>query len=225
MDIRQALRRTHLCAELEDSELDAIIEIVTTRQLGKGEILFLEGDRSAGFYVLLSGRVRVYKASAEGKEYTLHLIRPGQMFAEAAIFRGDSYPANCAALDESAVAFFPKDKFVELLRSSPQISLKMIGGLAGFVREFNRMVEDLSLKDIPTRLASFLLAEYRKRQGKSIHLDISKSELAHRLGTISATLSRNLKKFRELQVIDVSGKKITVLDPDRLQSIADGEKI
>jgi CRP/FNR family transcriptional regulator len=223
MDYRQLLKKSHLFSELDDHELTALDKIVSIRHVSKGEILFFQGDLATGFYVLLTGRIRVYKASPDGKEYTLHLISPGQMFAEAAVFRGPQYPANCAALEDSTIAFLPKDRFLSLVENSPQISLKMIGGLVGFVREFNQMVEDLSLKGVPARLASFLLNEYNKNEGFSFLLEVSKSELARRLGTVSETLSRNLKRFRESGWIRVAGKEITILDPEGLRSIADSD--
>ena len=219
------LRHCSLCRELDEKELKALAEIASVRRPAKGDILFWEGDHATGFYVLLAGSIRIYKASAEGKEYTIHQIRPGQMFAEAAIFGGQHYPANCAALTDSEVAFFPKDRFLHLIKTSPDISLKMIAGLSAFVREFNQMVEDLSLHEVSARLARFLLAEGERTQGDTFILDTTKAELANKLGTVSETLSRNLKKFRELQVIQVEGDRITLLDFPRLKSIADGEKI
>ena len=225
MTVLDELRRCHLCTQLDDSELAALNEIISVRSLTKGEILFIQGDAATGFFVLLSGRVRVYKASPDGKEYTLHLIRPGQMFAEVVLFEGDQYPANCAAMEESRVAFFPKGPFLALLERSPRISLKMIGGLSSFVREFNQMVEDLSLKEVPSRLASYLLGEREQTGSDSLSLDISKSELARSLGTVPETLSRNLKRLAELGVISVGGKSIVILDLSRLRSIAEGERI
>ena len=225
MEHLNQLRKCQLCSELADDELEALGGIAAYRSVAKGEILFMQGDSASGFYVLLTGRVRVYKASADGREYTMHFISPGQMFAEAAIFGGSVFPANCAAMEDSEVAFFPKDRFLDLIRNSPQISLKMIGGMAGFVREFNRMVEDLSLKDVPARLSAFLLDEYRKQRGARLRLDIPKTELARKLGTISETLSRNLRKLQDLGTIRVAGKEIEILDVERLQSVSEGEKI
>ena len=224
-DTIELLRSCFLCRELDGRELDALGEIVTTRRLNKGEILFWEGDRATGFYILLSGSIRVYKSSPDGKEFTVHQIRPGQMFAEAAIFSQGGFPANAAALVDSNVAFFPKDKFIRLVTDFPQISLKMIAGLAAFVREFNKMVEDLSLKEVPARLAGFLLEERNRLKGNVFQLDTTKAELANKLGATSETLSRNLRKLRELKIVAVDGNLITLLDLTRLEAIAAGEKI
>jgi CRP/FNR family transcriptional regulator len=174
--------------------------------------------------VLLSGKVRIYKASPDGKEYTLHMISPGQMFAEAAIFKGGTFPANCAAIEDSVVTFFPKDRFVALITKYPQISLKMISALSGFVRDFNQQVENLSLKEVSARLASYLLRMSEESGRNEFELETSKAELASSLGTISETLSRNLKYLRDLGVIRVDGKKIAILDANGLKSIAHGEK-
>ncbi len=219
------LGRSYLCAELDKDELKSIAEIISVRKIGKGEIIFFQGDPASGFFTLLSGSIRIYKASPDGKEYTLHIIRPGQMFAEAAIFGSEVFPANCIALENSVVAFFPKDRFIKLISESPRISLKMISALSGFIRDFNQQIEDLSLKEVSARLAAYLLRKSEKSGNKKIVLDRSKSGLANSLGTTSETLSRNLKKMRELGVIEVDGKNITILHYDRLQTLAEGEKI
>jgi CRP/FNR family transcriptional regulator len=225
MNVKHMLRNSYLCKELNAQELETLSHIVSVRQLHKGEILFLQGDEATGFYILLTGNVRIYQVSAEGKEYTLHRIRPGEMFAEAAIFKGKTFPANCIATDNSQVAFFPKTDVIDLLTRSPQISLKMIGALSEFVRDFNRQIEDLSLKEVPGRIASYLLRMSEKTDDPVFKLDMTKTELATSLGTISETLSRNFKKLKELGIIRVEGNTITILDIPRLQSIADGEKI
>ncbi len=225
MDVRHLLRNCYLCKELDETELTALTRIVTARRVKKGEILFLQGDEAKGFYVLLMGRVRIFKVSPEGKEYTLHRINPGDMFAEAAIFKGNTFPANCSASEDSIVAFIPKTRFLEFLKNSPDISVKMIGALSAFVRDFNQQIADLSLKGVPARLASYLLRISEKTGSDTVRLETTKSELARSLGTVSETLSRNLRKMRELEVILVDRDTITIRDVSRLQSIAYGEKI
>jgi len=199
--------------------------IVSVRTLSKDQLLFTQGDNATGFFVLLSGSVRIYKASADGREYTLHRITPGQMFAEAAIFDGVTFPANAVTTGESVVAYIPKDQFINLITQSPQISLKMIAALAGFVRDFNQQIEDLSLKEVSARLASFILRKVDASDGDTLTLETTKSELARSLGTTSESLSRNLRKMRDLKIIENRGNLIEVLKRDHLRSIAEGEKI
>jgi len=225
MDIKDALRRSTLCAHFDDDDLDAIAKISSVRSVSRNEMLFLEGDPADGFFSLIEGKVRIYKSSAEGKEYTIHIILPGQIFAEAAIFKGKGYPANCVALEDSIVVYFPKIEFVDLLKRLPEISLKIIGALSAFLREYNQIVENLSLKEAPARLASYLLNEYDRTPGEVIVLRMSKAALSNRLGTASETLSRNLRKLSDLGILRVANREITILDPERLASIASGRKI
>ncbi|MFH2055694.1 MAG: Crp/Fnr family transcriptional regulator [bacterium] len=220
MDLKEKLARTQLCAELAPGELAQIAAIVRVGHLAKGELLFLEGDPAEGFYLLLTGGVRLYKASAEGREQTLHLVRPGQSFADAAIFRGGRFPANCIATRDSEVAFLPSREFLKILSESPAISLKMIGSLAGYLREFIQMIEDLSLREVSVRLAAYLLNLHQASKSKTFRLPTTKTELARKLGTVSETLSRNLHKLKEKSLIDVSGRQITILDPDALAELA-----
>lgn len=225
MELIPQLKRCYLCRELDPQELAELAAICQVKRLSRGETLFFQGDPAHGLYLLLEGLIRIYKASPDGKEFTLHQIRPGEMFAEAAIFRGDGYPANSAALKDSTVALLPKEPFLALLMRSPQVTVKMMGGLSSFLREFNRTIENLSLKDVPARLASFLLAEYEKTGRTTIHLATTKAELANQLGTVGETLSRNLRKCREHGLIAVEGTSIELLDLDGLYELAAGEKI
>jgi CRP/FNR family transcriptional regulator len=224
MELRERLHQAKLFAELSSDELAALSDIVSLKTVPKGSMLFFEGDPATGFFILLSGGVRIYKASPDGREYTLHHVQPGQMFAEAAIFRGSGFPANCTATEDAEAAFVPKKEFMALLQQSPTIALKIIGTLSGWLRDFTRQVEHLSLKEVPARLAAHLLALADAQGRTKIVLPTSKSELANSLGTISETLSRNFKRLKEIGAIDMDGKAVTVLDRQLLQAIADGEK-
>lgn len=224
MDAAGRLRSCPLFVELDEQEIAALTSIVSYRTLPRNAVLFLEGDPATGFFVLISGGVRIYKASPDGKEYTLHHVRPGQMFAEAAIFRGRGFPANCIATENSEVAYFPKGGFVDLLAQSPGIALKIIGSLSNWLREFTKKLEELSLREVPARLAFYLLRRAEASQADTINLDTSKTELAAQLGTILETLSRTFRRFRDAGIITMNGKQITILDRNRLQAVAEGEK-
>ena len=101
----------------------------------------------------------------------------------------------------------------------------MIAALSAYLRELAEMIEELSLKEIPSRLASYLLTESSNRGLETFKLQVTKTELAHKLGTISETLSRNLKKMKALGLIAVNGREIRIMDFQQLQAVADGRKI
>jgi CRP-like cAMP-binding protein len=225
MDLSHYVTASLLFKGLDGAEIAALQQVVSMTQVKKGRILFLDGDEATGFYVLFEGKVRIYKSNPEGKEYTIHIINPGQFFAEVAIFDGKYFPADCMAIDDSVVGFFPKDRFLKLIEEYPRISLKIIASLSRFLRDYNQMVEELALKEVSARLAHYLLDKSEGRTRKTIVLGVSKTELAKNLGTISETLSRNLKKLRDINAISVNGQEITIHDFDRLENIASGAKI
>ncbi len=220
MNYRQILKYSPLFGGLSDENLDALMEIARVKEHPRGELLFSEGEKAEGFFVVLDGKVKVYKLSPEGKERILHIIHPGGTFAEAAIFGDGLYPAYAEPLQSSKLIFLPKDGFLGLLRDNSQISINMIAGLSKFLRQFANQIEDLTFKDVPSRLARYLMELSRGKQ-QVVDLPISKSQLASNLGTVSETLSRTLRKLSEDDLITVSGKTFEIHDFDRLEELAD----
>jgi len=222
MDLRAHLQKTPLFAGLQGEDLDRLLAICRQRQAGKGELLFSEGEDAEGFFVVLTGKVKVFKLSPEGKERILHIVHPGGTFAEAAIFADGCYPAYAEPLTGSDLAFFPKRDFLQLLHSHSRIAINMIAGLSRFLRQFASQIEELTFKDVPARLARYLLdlAGCDDR----VELPISKAQLASNLGTVSETLSRTFRKLSDESYLAVDGKVIRILDPDRLADLAESFK-
>jgi hypothetical protein len=108
MEIRQHLSQVDLFKGLTVEELEAIARIVSNKEYKKGQLIFSEGDEGVGFYLVISGRVKVYKLSPEGKEQIMHIFGPGQPFAEVPVFEGSRYPANAETMDNCKLFFFPE---------------------------------------------------------------------------------------------------------------------
>ena len=130
------LKRCPLFAGLKEEDLKRIRAIANLKQVGKKEILFSDGEEAKGFYVILSGKVKLYKISPEGKEQILHVVSAPDAFAEAALFLEGSYPAFAEALSDSQLLFFPKRDFIQLIEKNPQLSINMIVSLSHFLRRF-----------------------------------------------------------------------------------------
>lgn len=220
MNYRAILKNSPFFAGLSDPDLDALMQISRIKDHPRGELLFSEGEEAAGFFVVLDGKVKVYKLSPEGKERILHIIQPGGTFAEAAIFGDGMYPAYAEPLQASKLFFLPKEGFLNLLMDNGRIAINMIAGLSRFLRQFANQIEDLTFKDVPSRLARYLM-ELSRGINDVVELPISKSQLASNLGTVSETLSRTLRKLSEDDLIRVSGKKVEILDFDRLDELAE----
>ena len=190
----------------------------------KGGTIFLDGDDCNGFYLIISGMVKIFKLSANGKEQILHFFGPNEPIGEVPVFSGQPFPANAEAIVKSRLCFFPRKAFVHLISGNPSLSLNMLAILSLRLREFTLQIESLSLKEVPARLAAYLLYLANEQGNEtSIALTISKGQLASLLGTIPETLSRILAKMTKQGLISATGSSILILDIEGLQDLADGE--
>ena len=218
------LRKTPLFATLPDDDLRRVGDLAVSRRFAKKEAVFREGDRADGFFIVASGKVKVFKLSGEGKEQILHVLEAGHTFAEAVIFEGGGYPAHAEALTEAELFFLPKRPFVDLLERHPKVAIRMLASLSRWLKRMTDLVESLSLKDVETRLVFYLSDELKARgippkDGAELELAIGKNVLASRLGTVPETFSRALKKLQDDGLIDVRGKRIRIVSAGDLFSI------
>src|SRR6187401_279172 len=155
--IANALRSCQLFAGIPLSELSAIAEITVGKLVPKGSYLFHEGDPSHGFYIVQTGAINVHRVNAVGKEQVIHVFRPGESFAEGTLGTDKGYPADARAVDESQVMLVQKNGMLALLRRQPELALRMLGSMSAHLRILVGQLEDLTLKDVETRLANWLV--------------------------------------------------------------------
>lgn len=211
---------------LSEDSLIQIRKIAKDKFYDKGRIVFSEGDDGDGFYVVADGRVKIFKISAEGKEHILHIYGPGNPFGEVPVFSGQKFPANAQTLIKSHLLFFPRQSFVDLISQNPSLAMNLLAVLSKRLREFTVQIENLSLKEVPGRLASHLIyLSSEQKNPVSVLLPFSKGELASLLGTIPETLSRILNKMNSLGLIEVNGRSITLLDIHGLEDLSEQGKI
>jgi CRP/FNR family transcriptional regulator, dissimilatory nitrate respiration regulator len=224
----ELLTRCPLLAGLKEEDLKKIKSIARPKQVRKKEVIFSDGEEGRGFYIVLSGKVKLYKVSPEGKEQILHVVSAPDPFAEAVLFL-DQYPAFAEALSDGQLLFFPKKDFIRLIENNPQLSLNMIISLSYYLKRFASLVEELSLKEISARVAKYILDLSRRmskegKPSKEVELDVSKTQLASKLGTISETLSRTLAKMTAKGIIRVQKHRISILNHEALEELASGLK-
>jgi CRP/FNR family transcriptional regulator len=184
-------------------------------------MVFSDGEPGRGFYLVAEGRVKVYKISADGKEQILHLVGSGESIGAAAVFSGKSYPANAQAILKSRLLFFPRSRFVALLAENPELAMNLLAVFADRLREFTLQIESLSLKEIPGRLAAYLLDQSEKQKTpNSVRLEVSRSQLADVLGAAPESLSRAFASMTRLGLIDAQGPQIGFLNLSGLQELA-----
>jgi CRP/FNR family transcriptional regulator, dissimilatory nitrate respiration regulator len=211
---------------LARKQYEDLATIAADQAFKKGEGIFSEDDEGKGFYVTVSGRVKIFKISPEGKEQILHIFGPGEPFGEVAVFTGRRFPASAEALEDTRAFFFPRTDFIGLIRKDPSLALNMLAVLSHRLHRFSALIENLSLKEVPGRLAVYLLIlGGGKKAGDELVLDVSKNQLASLLGTIPETLSRILARMTREGFIELAGqRKVRILDRKGLEDLAGGER-
>jgi CRP/FNR family transcriptional regulator len=220
--IINTLRSCQLFAGLPVADLQDIAEFTVPKSLQKNEYLFHEGDPAHGFYIVQRGAVNVHRVTAAGKEQVIHIFRAGESFAEVALASSVGYPAEARALEPTQVLLVQKESILALLRRQPELALRMLGSMSSHLRVLVGQIEDLTVRDVQTRLANWLVKRCPEPQSASpqeIELTTTKRALAAELGTVSETLSRTLAKFREQKLLTVKGKTVTVLSPSKLSAL------
>lgn len=226
---KDILRRIYLFSGLSEEDLTAVGRLGVSRAFPKESYIFWEGKEAAGFFILLTGQVKLVKSSPDGKEFILRLVGPGETFGEAAVLAEDVYPASAIALSDCQTLFFPKAEFLSLLTASPKLARNMLATMSRLLYHLTRQLEDLSLKEVSSRLAHFILDKCLETHGHieknlTFELNISKTHLAAYLGTISETLSRTLARLKAIGAIAEDKGRITIKEPTLLQNIARGAK-
>ncbi|MGA1841006.1 MAG: Crp/Fnr family transcriptional regulator [bacterium] len=226
MEIIAHLSKIPLFKGLPTTQMEKLTSIAIKKGVSKGKVIFWEGSESNGFYIVISGKVKIYKLSSEGKEQILHFFGPGEPFGEVPAFTGDRFPAYAEAIKETQVLFFPKDAFVALIKNDPSLALNMLAILSRRLQRFTNVIENLSLKEVPGRLAAYLLYISESKNGSDeFSLDISKGQLASLLGTIPETLSRILTRMVKQGLINSDSKRfIKIVERKGLEELANGER-
>ena len=220
VDVIKLISGMPLFAGLSITQYEALARIGVRRSCRKGERLFSEGDEGTGFYMVVTGRVKIFKVSVEGKEQILHLFGPGESFGEVSVFTGQGFPADAVTSVQTVLLFFPRVAFSALIQKDPTLALNMLAQLSGRLRHFAGLIEDLSLKEVPGRLAKYLLYLSDGKGDGEVALDVSKGQLASLLGTIPETLSRILARMHRQGVIRLRGSQIQILDRPGIEQIA-----
>ena len=222
-EVKNFFQKTFIFSNLEDEHYKELKKISKVLTYKKNDIIFNEGEPAKGFYIVKQGKVRIFKISFEGKEYILHIFGPNEPFGEVPAFVRGKFPANAEALENSEVIYFNREDFINVLKKYPEISIKIIGLLSKRLYTFTKIIESLSLKEVPSRLCEYLLYLYKKNnENETFELEIPKKMLANVLGTTPETLSRIFLRLKNENIIDVNGNIIKILDFDKLDDISQG---
>jgi CRP-like cAMP-binding protein len=211
------LRKTPLFANLTEKEMLALAVRVSRRHFQRGELLFSEGDLCTGLFLVASGKIRIFKLSAAGREQVLAVEGPGSSFAELPVFDGGNYPASASALEDAEVLFISRKDFQTFCREHPDVALKLIAVVGSRLRRLVGIIEDLSFTTVRQRLIALILrltqtSGTASREGVHVELTKTHQDLAAELGTVRELVSRNLSRLQAEGFLEVDGRKIIVKD-------------
>ncbi len=223
----RVLRGLSLFRSLDAEALGEVAARTIQRGVARGATLFREGQPCQGLYVVVEGSIKVYRASADGREQVLHVMGPGQPIAEVPLFDGGPYPASAQALEPSQVLFLGLDSFRWLYAHNPAVADTVIRELGRRLRRMVRLVERISLRDVPARVAAALL-DYAegadaRRAGGTFSLPRTQEALAGELATTRESIARALGTLRREGIILQEGKRVVIRDLGRLAARARGE--
>ncbi len=227
MDLLEQIGRLALFAGVPAEKLRMLAKQARYRSYRAGEMFIGETDAVHAFHVVVSGQIKLYKSSPEGKEQTLYLLRPGDPFGMCTAFALDTFPANAMALEDSGIVLIPGQAMEVIAMQEPRLLVNIIQILSDRLKESMTLVESLSLKEIPERLASFLLHDLTRlgagEEMNRLELTITQRELAKILGATPEALSRAVRKMSNAGLLVMDGRSIRILDRRALEELAEGE--
>jgi len=213
----EALKSIPYFSNLSLAELESIRRFVFEKTADRGEVILFEGEPAESVYFVVSGAVKVFKTSAEGKEQTLSIVRPGESFNDVPIFDGGANPASARAMGPVLLYGIRKSDMKAILRDHPQIALNVIKVLANRVRHLVSLVEDLSFKHVIGRVARILLEHVGGEVRPGTRL--TQQEMAAMAGTAREVVGRSLKALEEQGAIKLDHHRIIITDKEALRKI------
>jgi CRP/FNR family transcriptional regulator len=226
--LAETLSRIPYFSGCDDAALADVAAVAQLRTVRAGEQIVTEGDPCQGLYVVVEGRVKVVKVSAEGREQVLLILGPGRTFNDVPVFDGGANPANVEALEDGAIALVPGAAMHTLMERHPIIAAAALRVLASRLRTMTLMVESLAFRDVTARVAGLIRAcaagEQPLVEGvPHACAHITQQELAALTGSVREVVQRALKTLENAGAIRLGRARIDVLDPDVLEDWAAGK--
>lgn len=218
------LKKIPIFADLPDDALLAIHQHSSEKTYRRGAVIFFEGDPGEGFHYVKSGRVKIVKATGDGREHIIKLLDPGDLFAEVLLFSSRPYPATAVAAEDACIGSISNAALERLILANNQLALQLIKALSQRLLYAQEKIKNLALGDVPARTAETLLRLAREHGRPAangavvVRIGLSRQELANLVGTTRETVTRTLGALKKAGIIDFAGDDITILKPERLAS-------
>jgi CRP-like cAMP-binding protein len=221
-EILEILGSSHLFSELTDEQMERVRRHSHITDMLEGESLFFQGDQVTSFYLVISGRIKLFRVSPEGKEKVVEIMEAESTFAEALMFMDQSsYPVTATAIAPSRVIGINCRDFSSMLRESIDTCFLLLGKMSFRLRGLIREIDALSLDTGTVRTVAYLLGQ-APADGDRYELKVAKSVIASRLSVKPETFSRILKNLQEQEIVSIDGRNVTIHDRDAMNSLCSG---
>lgn len=214
----------YLFEELSTYDKEMLQKVMQVKNYRKNEAIFTEGTIPNGIFYLKEGKVKKYKVDNDGREHIIYIYNAGEFFGYSAILSDYSYGDTTQAIESSVVAFIPKEDFLHILEQSKVFSKFLLKSLSHEFSVMANLMTVLSQRTVRERAALSLLILHNKyrssNKAETVLITLSRVDLANMVGTARETLARILHDFREDRLIMMEGRKIQLLDVEKLTRIA-----
>ena len=216
------LRQSPLFSGVDDDSAAVLEDSMAASSLGRGDVLFNEGDTGNQLYVVIEGKIKLGRTSADGRENLLAILGPGQMFGELSFFDPGPRSATATAVTDVELKSLGHDALSPVLKSHPDVALALLHQLAGRLRRTNEVVGDLVFSDVPGRVAKALLdlaGRFGRQADDGVHVnhDLTQEELAQLVGASRETVNKALADFASRGWMRLEPRSVVILDIERLQ--------
>lgn len=208
--------------DLAPEDLAMINQVTIERKYKKNGTIFIEGEPGEGFHYIKTGKIKIVKASVDGREHIINILGPGEVFAEVLLFNDEAYPATALALEDSCVGVIRNDKLEAILVDHPRIALHIIKVMSKKIRFIQMKIKSLAFSDSYAKIAQTLEGLARRygrktARGLEIDLNMTRQDVANLAGTTRETASRVVSIMKKDKVLDADERRIIILDQDGLR--------
>ena len=207
---------------INTDDLDYLNSIKKSNLYKKGQDIFYEGMRPTGVYCLYSGKIKIFKLGIDGKEQIVRFATPGNLLGIRALISGREYSASASTLEDSVVCFIDRRTFLKLTVKYPYLSHCLMITLTKLLEEAENKLTSLAQKGVRERLAETLIVlsnvfKYENSPNNMPVISLTRLDLSNIVGTATETVIRLLSEFKHEGLIEIKGRKITLIDIKGLQ--------
>jgi CRP/FNR family cyclic AMP-dependent transcriptional regulator len=214
------LQMVDVFQDLTEAEIEEIDRATTMSACRKGKIFYMPEDTTEVLFLLKQGRVQLYRISPDGKKLVIATIGPGSIFGEMTLIGQGMHNTFAESIEECVLCVMSRDDVEQLLMSKPMVALRIFEVMGRRLREAETRLEAIATKGIPARLASLLL-QLAEEKGSDTIVGLTHQDLGEQIGTYRETTTQTLNSFKTHGLLDIGRKRITILDHEALERVAE----